>query len=72
MIKGYKNALRDAIKQSQKFKRDIGLEYNELWDVFFVYILPDKNKRFGRELACEVVPANSPMSEYLLTIKEGE
>jgi len=51
----YKEALEGAQKKANETGFDYGLERNDLFKSFHVFVLPRRENRCGHELRCEVV-----------------
>ena len=55
----YKAARAEAQRKADEFGYDQGLEANDLFQSFHVFMLPSAKHRCGHELRCEVVhPTN--------------
>jgi hypothetical protein len=51
----YRAARDEAQRKANEFGYDYGLEANDLFKSFHVFMLPSAANRFGHELLCEVV-----------------
>ena len=70
MAKTYEEAFAIAVERSRQSHSDIGIENlsGPLGPNFNVFALPNPGNRFGRDLRCQVVPADSPHSTNTLAV----
>jgi len=54
-LEKYRTARADAQKRANETGYDYGIERNDLFKSFHVFMLPQRKNRYGHELACEVV-----------------
>ena len=62
-FKNWKDAHTEAVGLADLCKRDVGIEKGKEFGkiVYGVYLLPNKENRYGHELTCEVVTPGTPI-----------
>ena len=59
----WKEAHTEATKLANLCKRDVGISKSKEFgkEIFNIFLLPNRENRFGRELTCEIVNPNTPI-----------
>jgi hypothetical protein len=53
--RNYSETRAAAQAYANKYGRDVGLERNDLFKTYALFLLPSPQNRYGHELRCEVV-----------------
>ena len=62
-FKSYEQAFNQAIDKANEINRDYGLIKNKLFNTYEIFMLPNPNNRFGRDLLCQVITPNTPKTK---------
>ena len=69
--RSYESTRAAAQRYANEYGQEIGLERNDLFKTFALFMLPKAENRCGHELRCEVIRPETTIDTYAITTSKG-